>query len=49
MKVLSKKWGVTLTTRITEIEESYDSDGQSLGITFGKGILSLFQKLQGGV
>lgn len=48
VKVLSKKWGVTLTTRITEIEESYDSDGQSLSITFGKGVLSLFQKLKGG-
>lgn len=47
VKVLSKKWGVTLTTRITEIEESYDSDGQSLGITFGKGVLTLFQSLKG--
>ena len=49
VKVISKKWGVTLTARITEIEESYDSDGQSLSITFGKGVLSLFQKLKGEV
>lgn len=49
VKVISKKWGVTLTTRITEIEESYDSDGQSLNIVFGKGVLSLFQKLKGGM
>ncbi len=47
VKVLSKKWGVTLSTRITEIEESYDRDGQSLGITFGKGVLTLSQKLKG--
>jgi hypothetical protein len=47
VKVVSKKWGVTLTTRITEIEESYDSTGQSLDITFGKGVLTLSQKLKG--
>jgi len=46
VKVISKKWGVTLTTRISEIEESYDSTGQSLDITFGKGVLTLAQKLK---
>ncbi len=49
VQVLSKKWGVTLTTRITEIEESYDPSGQSLNIVFGKGVLSLLQKLKGGL
>lgn len=47
VRILSKKWGVTLDTRITEIEESYDGGGQSLGITFGKGALTLSQKLKG--
>ena len=46
--VLSKKWGVILLARITEIEESYDASGQSLNIVFGKGALSLLQKLKGG-
>ena len=46
--VLSKKWGVTLSARITEIEESYDVSGQTLNIVFGKGALSLLQKLKGG-
>ncbi len=46
VKVVSKKWGVTLDTRITEIEESYDGTGQSLDITFGKGVLTLAQKLK---
>ena len=46
--VLSKKWGVTLAARITEIEESYDASGQTLNIVFGKGVLSLLQKLKGG-
>jgi len=46
--VLSKKWGVTLSARITEIEESYDASGQSLNIVFGRGALSLLQKLKGG-
>jgi hypothetical protein len=47
VKVISKKWGVTLTARITGIEESYDRDGQSLNVVFGKGVLSLMQKLKG--
>lgn len=47
VKVLSKKWGVTLETRITEIEETYYADGQSLDVVFGKGILTLPQKLKG--
>ena len=46
--VLSKKWGVTLAARITEIEESYDASGQTLNIVFGKEALSLLQKLKGG-
>ena len=46
--VLSKKWGVTLSARITEIEESYDASGQSLNIVFGREALSLLQKLKGG-
>ena len=46
--VLSKKWGVTLSARITEVEESYDASGQTLNIVFGKGALSLLQKLKGG-
>ena len=47
VKVISKRWGVMLDTRITEIEETYDVDGQSLNIVFGKGILTLPQKLKG--
>ena len=46
--VLSKMWGVTLAARITDIEESYDASGQTLNIVFGKGALSLLQKLKGG-
>jgi len=45
--VISKKWGVTLNARITEVEESYDVTGQSINIVFGKGVLTLFQKLKG--
>ena len=39
--VISKKWGVTMTARIEEIEESYDSEGQSINITFGKAELTI--------
>ncbi len=29
VKVVSKAWGVSMTTRITEVEETYDADGQT--------------------
>ena len=46
VKVVSKAWGVSMTTRITEIEEIYDGTGRSLDVTFGKGALTLFQKIK---
>ncbi len=45
--VLSRKWGLTLTTRITEVNETYDEGGLSLGMVFGKGALTLMDKLKG--
>ena len=48
VKVISKKWGVKLDARITEIEESYDRDGLSLQVVFGRGLLTLAQKLRMG-
>ena len=45
--VLSKKWGITLTARITEVNETYDEGGLSLGLVFGKGALTLIEKLKG--
>ena len=43
--VISKPWGVSMTTRIMEIEETYDATGLSIGVTFGKSVLSIAQKL----
>lgn len=48
IQAISKRWGVSLSARITEIEESYDRVGMSLSVTFGKPLLSLMQKLKGG-
>jgi len=48
VKVLSPRWNLDMTARITEIEESYDADGRSLRVVFGKQALSLIQKLKGG-
>jgi len=48
IQAVSKRWGVSMTARITEIEESYDRSGMSLGVTFGKPLLTLAQKLKGG-
>jgi hypothetical protein len=41
VRVVSAQWGVTLTTRITEIEENYDQDGLTLQVVFGRGLVAL--------
>jgi len=46
VKVISKAWGVSMTTRITEIEENYDADGQSISVVFGKSELTITQKIR---
>lgn len=46
VKVVSKTWGVTMTTRITEVEETYDADGQSISVVFGKSELTIAQKIR---
>jgi len=46
IQAVSKRWGVALTARITAIEESYDKEGMSLSVTFGKPILTLTEKLR---
>jgi hypothetical protein len=48
VRVVSAQWGVTLATRITEIEENYDQDDLTLQVVFGRGLLTLSQKLKGG-
>ena len=45
VKVISKAWGVSMTTRITEVEETYDADGRSISVVFGKAELTIAQKL----
>ncbi len=49
IQAVSKHWGVSLSARITEIEESYDRGGMSLGVTFGRPLLTLTQKIKGGL
>jgi len=44
--VISKTWSVSMTTRITEVEETYDADGLSISVVFGKAELSIAQKLR---
>ena len=47
VKVLSPRWNLDMTARITEVEESYDAEGRNLRVVFGKQMLSLIQKLKG--
>jgi len=46
VKVISKAWGVSMATRITEVEETYDADGQSISLVFGKAELTIAQKIR---
>ena len=43
---LSKKWGLTLDSRITEIEEVYEDAGPQINITFGNNIPTLIDKIK---
>lgn len=42
----SKKWGITIDTRITEVEEIYEESGFSVNITFGNNIPTLIDKIK---
>lgn len=46
VKVISKAWGVSMTTRITEVEETYDADGESISVVFGKAEITIAQKIR---
>ncbi len=47
VQVQSQRWNLNMRARITEVEESYDADGRSLRVVFGKPMLSLIKKLKG--
>lgn len=42
----SKKWGITVNTRITEIEEVYEENGFSVNITLGNNIPTLIDVIK---
>jgi hypothetical protein len=44
VRVNSARWGISMTARITEIEESYDKSGMSLDATLGKPLKLLVMK-----
>jgi len=43
---LSKKWNVTVDSRITEIEEVYQEQGKEINITFGNNIPTIIDKIK---
>jgi hypothetical protein len=50
VRVVAKQWGMEITARITELEENYDRDGMSINATFGKSLLTIYDKInQGGI
>lgn len=42
----SKKWGVTIDTRITEIEEVYEEQGMQVNVCFGGNVPTLIDKIK---
>jgi len=42
----SKKWGITIDTRITEIEEVYEETGKRINVIFGNNIPTLVEKIK---
>lgn len=44
--VTSKKWGVTVDTRITEIEEVYEQSGKQVNVIFGNEIPTLIDVIK---
>jgi len=46
VKVISKAWGVSMITRITEVEEIYDAGGLSISVVFGKAELTIAQRIR---
>jgi len=43
---LNRRWGITIDTRITEIEEVYETNGKSINVTFGNSIPTLIDKIK---
>lgn len=43
---ISKKWGITIDTRITEIEEVYEETGKQINVTFGNNIPTLIDVIK---
>lgn len=44
--VTSKKWGITIDTRITDVEEIYEESGKQVNVTFGNNIPSLIDVIK---
>ena len=45
VRVVAKQWGMEITARITELEENYDRDGMGIRATFGKPLLTIYDKI----
>lgn len=44
--IVNRKWGVTLDSRITEVEEVYEQEGLNINITFGNRVPTLLDKIK---
>lgn len=43
---VSKKWGLILDTRITEVEEIYETSGKQINVVFGNNIPTIIDKIK---
>jgi hypothetical protein len=49
VKIVNRKWGVVLDTRIVGVTETFDVNGLAIDVTFGQGLLTLTEKIKRGV
>lgn len=42
----SRRWGLQLDTRITEVKETYEENGMTLDVTFGNDLPTLLDKIK---
>mgnify|MGYP004472837927 CR=1 FL=1 len=46
---MDKKWNITLDCRIEELEYIYENESNTVNVIFGKGVISIYDKIRKGL
>ena len=47
--IMDKKWNITLDCRIEELEYIYENESNTVNVIFGKGVISIYDKIRKGL